>query len=299
MVSETEVLTPEAEVRTPTVTRSEKLPIIESSEQSNPDNLAGFAYRGHEYTKADTRFSPEGEDVLICLDPGCPIILGDREFLRQHVPDFEKLINRTPHPIPVRGLGNKITESSEYLITDVYFKGLIGEKESLAKLSMEIHVTEDLRTNMLVGTDVLNPKRMMLDFEAQTVTISNCQKLKFPIRSISKPHSKIKRTAKAKQTTTLTPQSITEVPISYAGTVLPEDRDFLFEPELPARFQLGSNEGVFAHLVDTSLSFVHINNTTSQPVILPKHTRLGSVVEFGEQGGYLVTPESAPLAACG
>lgn len=276
--------------------------IIESTTRAPPGHGLGTSFRGYQHTKADARFLPEAKDHEICLDPGCPITLGDRKLLASEIPDFEKRIQKQASPIPVRGYGNKITNATEYIIIDLYFPGTLESDGSpaVAKVPMEVHLTEDLKANMLIGTDVLTPYNFLLDCDSQSqsATIASCQNLKISARSVVRPHSQTKRTVKAKSTITLPPNSVTNVPISYAGA-LPEDRDFLFEPELPASYNLGLDGGICAHVVDSNMTFVQAKNSTEASVVLRRNARLGTVVEYAADGCYQTSYKSAGLAACG
>lgn len=273
--------------------------IIESIVSAAPERSSGTAFRGFQHTKADARFTRDSTtNTEVCLDPGCPITLGDRALLRASVPNFEQRIRTQPSPIPVRGYGNKITNATEYIVMDCYFPGTLDKDGAacIAKVPMEVHLTDDLKANMLIGTDVLTPHKFSLDCAAQIAIIGSCQNIKIAARSVAKPYSQVRRVVKAKSAITLEPNSITNVPVSYHGT-LPDDRDFLFEPELP--INLGYQGGVFAHVVDTAMTFVQAKNATSAPVVLPRHVRLGTVVEYEANGCYQVSYKSASLAACG
>ena len=288
---------------TPEVNSTEADPrIIESATRASPRQGLGTAFRGYQHTKADVRFSPTAENHEVCLDPGCPITLGDRALLAREVPEFEKQIQKQASPIPVRGYGNKITNATEYIVIDLYFPGTLGPDDSpaLAKISVEVHLTEDLKANMLIGTDVLTPHQVLLDCstDSQSATIASCQNLRISARTVVKSFSQIQRVVKSKSTITLPPKSVMNVPVSYAST-LPDDRDFLFEPQLPASYDLGLDGGIFAHVVDSTMTFVQARNSTEAPVVLPRRTRLGTVVEYSADGCYQVSYKSSGLAACG
>lgn len=291
-----------SEVPVTTHSVTEELPrVVESATQTSPRQGLGTAFRGYQHTKADARFSPDSKDYEVCLDPGCPITLGDRALLATEIHDFEKRVQKQA-PIPVRGYGNKITHATEYIVIDLYFPGTLGNDRSpaLAKIPLEVHLTENLRANMLIGTDVLTPHQVLLDCSSgsQSATIVSCENIKISARTVVSPFSQVKRTVRTKSAITLPPKSVLNVSISYAST-LPEDRDFLFEPELPASYNLGTDGGVFAHVVDSSMTFVQARNSTEAPVTLPRRTRVGTVVEYSADGCYQTSYKSAGLAACG
>ena len=279
------------------VTEGKQPPIIESSTPALSKQSLGTTFRGFQHTKADARFAPDSQNHEVCLDPGCPITLGDRALLRT-IPDFEQRVQKQASPVPVRGYGNKITYATEYIVIDLYFPGILKDHPALAKVQMEVHLTNDLKANMLIGTDVLTPHKFLLDCASQSAIIGGCQDVKISARSVAKPHSQIKRRVKSKSALTLPPNSVTNVPICYQG-MLPDDRDFLFEPELPGTYNLGRNGGIFAHVVDASMTFIQARNATEAPIILPRHTRLGTVVEYAADGCYQVSYKSTNLAACG
>ena len=62
-----------------------------------------------------------------------------------------------PSAIPVRGLGNKITKANKYAWIKLFFNGEIAGQQSTGSITIEVHLVDDLRANMLIGTDVLTP----------------------------------------------------------------------------------------------------------------------------------------------
>ena len=281
-------------------TTNNKQKIVESTALPTPGQGTGTSFRGFQHTKTDVHFTPEhiGDSTEVCLDPGCPITLGDRTLLRTALPDFDKRVRKQSSPVPVRGYGNKITNATEYVSMDLYFPAVLKEGTScLAKVPIEVHLTDDLKANMLIGTDVLTPHKFSLDCASQTATIGSCQDAKIQARSVVKPHTQIKRVVTNKTLVTLAPGEIANVPVSYHGS-LPVDRDFLFEPEL-TEANLGHEGGIYAHVVDATISYVQAKNATSESVTLPKHARLGTIVEYAVDGCYQVSYKWTDLATCG
>lgn len=292
---------PEVHLTAETAVVNEQPVIVESTTSISPTQGTGTSFRGFQHTKTDARFAPNAKDSDVCLDPGSPITLGDQSLLRRCVPDFEKRVQQRASPVPVRGYGNKITNATEFIVIDLYFPGVLGTNEftpALAKVRMEVHLTNDLKANMLIGTDVLTPHKFLIDCASQSATIGACKNVKIAARSIVCPHAQLKRTVKSKDALTLPPNSVTSIPISYDGT-LPADRDYLFEPELPETYNLGHTGGIFSHVVDSFMTFVQAKNATEATIVLPRHTRLGTVVDFAADGCYQVSYKSASLATCG
>jgi hypothetical protein len=266
---------------------------IASPVQSHP---VGYLFRSSEYTTANVMLYPNGPKLNVCFDFGCPITLGDREFLQQHIPDFSSRVKCMSSHIPVRGFGNKVSTASEFLSLDVFMEGIDELGPATAKITMEVHIVDHLKANVLVGTGVLNAHGISLDLGTQEAVIAKCNRIRIPICCVAKPHSQSRRVIKAHHAVTIAPNSIMDIPVVYHGNI-PEDRDFLFEPQ--SCHKLGHDGGVYAHVVDSGMSYVKVKNSTPRPVKLPKHARLGTIVEYNGHGCYMVSPEAESLATCG
>ena len=270
--------------------------IVESTVSQTQDHPVGYLFRSSEYTTTNVAMYPNGPKLSICFDSGCPITLGDREFLQQHVPDFKSKVKYMSSHVPVRGFGNKVSTASEFINLDIFMDGTDELGPATAKVTMEVHVVDHLKANILVGTNVLNTHGISLDLGTQEAVIGKCNRIKIPICCVAKPHSQLRRVVKTHHTITIAPNSIMDIPVVYHGT-LPEDRDLLFEPQ--SCHKLGHEGGVYAHVVDSGISFVRVKNSTPRPVKLSKHARLGTIVDYNQHGCYMVSPEAESLATCG
>ena len=259
----------------------------------------GYGFRAWKYATIKVSWSSgESSDTNqnelsdVCLDSGCGVTLIDRAYLLKVLPKAS--ISKMPISIPVRGIGNKILRTDEYTLIKMAINGLIDDKAAQAIITIEAHIVDDLKANALIGSDTLKPQGMCLDFEKETVTIGTCKGLTAPIDIHARQSPHAKRTIKSKSAIMVPPRTTIQVPVAYRGDI-PGDRDFLFEPECSQDF--GADGGVFAHIVDSSLSFVQVYNASNVPVRLPRKARLGSLVEFEQDGAYMVSSDQAHLAA--
>ena len=94
---------------------------------------------------------------------------------------------------------------------------------------IEIYITDNLKANILIGTGVLKVYRILLDLGTQSATITRCNSIKIPIYCVAKLYSQLRRVIKIYYIYTITPNSIIDIPIVYYR-IIPNDRDFLFEP---------------------------------------------------------------------
>ena len=75
--------------------------------------------------------------------------------------------------IPIRGIGIQIHYSNEFVVVIFYKKSFNAIKTIIRKL----HVVDDLKTKMLLNTDIMSPKKINFDFGSQQMTIGNCKNL--------------------------------------------------------------------------------------------------------------------------
>lgn len=263
---------------------------------------AGYAFRNWHYATAKLRLAAQTatksatEEQEACFDSGCPVTLADRAFMKSQLGDNMK-IQQLASPLSVRGVGGKLVKISDFIVTQLYIDGVDTAKQpATVCITAEVHLVDDLKANMLIGVDVLAPQRMSLNFERYTLTIGSCGGIKAVINPVNRVKPHVKRTIRTQKTFTVQPGELAHVPVTFRGD-LPDDRDFLFEPQCAEH--LGHDGGVFVHIVDASLSFVQVHNTTDSQVILPRRARLDSMVEYNQQGCYMASPDLAPKAACG
>lgn len=271
--------------------------VIESSSRASA-TPPGYAFRGFHYAKTVLKPSPDSEESMdSCVDCGAGITLMDRSQHQKFFPNTK--ISKMSSPIHVRGLGSAMHDTDEYITVSVYAEGkLLGPESSpaVAKMTVEAHLVDNLKANMLLGNDVLVPQKIKVDPANGEMIIGACQNLAVKIDVVAKDSSRVRRTVRSKGTVTIPALSVASVPVTYRGS-LPDDRDLLFEPQ--CKQDLGYDGGVYAHVVDSSLSFVQLRNSSARPVQITRRTRIGTVTEFNEEGCFLATPEAAPLATGG
>ena len=139
-------------------------------------------------------------------------------------------IKKITSPIPVRGVSNKIVQTDEYIIITIYIIGTISDVTRTAFLTMKVHLVNNLKVNILIGTDIMIPQGMIINLEERTCRFEKYQDLIVPIDVVTRTQPHSKRTIRATSFMTIAPDATTEVPVAYKG-VISDDRDFLFEPD--------------------------------------------------------------------
>lgn len=91
----------------------------------------------------------------------------------------------------------------------------------MARIQRDFHVVKDLKAQMLLGMDIIGPKKIDTNILDWSATISSCQDLKIPLSIIPRSGDKIKRIVRTKEKTIIEPRSMAYVKVKLAA--LPRD----------------------------------------------------------------------------
>ena len=98
------------------------------------------------------------------------------------------------------------------------------------KFEIEIHLINDLKTNLFIDNDLFIAQRVKIDLITQSVQMNNCQNLVVLIDTITKKNFDLKRTIRANQIVSVSTNFIVMIFINYHDN-LSNDKDFLFESQ--------------------------------------------------------------------
>jgi hypothetical protein len=130
-------------------------------------NPPGYTFRGWSYTMATVRIGSttgpchDAQTLYtICLDTGCSMTAIDRAFANTvNVAQWLTL----PQSIPICGIGSAVLQSAEVVRLYIKFSARLANNPINASLLIEAHVIDNLRANMLLGTDMMTAHRIMMD----------------------------------------------------------------------------------------------------------------------------------------
>ena len=254
------------------------------STASIKDLGTGFGFRNYHFLTLFIALTALGVAVSVCIDTGCSVTLIDRTFLLEQAPDIH--IRTMASPISVRGIGSNHHSTNQYVLLEMYLPGKRNGKDVRAKITREAHLVDGLKAKMLLGTDIIGPEKIDIIASKNQAFIGSCATM---VDIDLKPRSRgvTMKPVVAEKTTTLPPRSQMVLPVHHAS--LPDDRDLLFEPTT-------ATISLYAHLVDGSFHSVMARNDSDEPVVVPKHLRLGTVSEIDYDNCYQISPMEADLA---
>ncbi|PYH44797.1 retropepsin-like aspartic protease, partial [Aspergillus saccharolyticus JOP 1030-1] len=120
----------------------------------------------------------------VCLDTGCSATIINTDLARS----LGTEIHHTEAPLNVSGIGSR-HQATEYTMFKVYIPRQLHEDRlvqsyghpSYAAVTIKAYLVENLRPNLLIGTDTIGREGIILDYKRQTTSIRGCQNFVFPI----------------------------------------------------------------------------------------------------------------------
>ena len=272
---------------------------------------AGYAFRSWHYATDKTRIVAKNDDVTItkkdaaavvekkkeknvCYNSDCSCTLKNRLFIKKQLGENMK-IQQLAFPLSMKEVDGKLVKISDFVMIQLFITGtnVVGNSATTT-VTVEIHLIDDLKANIFVDVDVLKSQKMILDFEYNTLAIDSCS-VTTTINLVSRDKSHTKRIIRSQKAFIVLSGELAKVSVTFHGD-LSNDKNFLFE--FQCSVYLSQNEDVYAHIVNSDLSFIQIHNITTTPVTLSKRARLKSVVKYNQQKCYQTTVNEAFKAVC-
>lgn len=199
--------------------------------------------------------------------------------------------------ILIKDVNNKLINTNEFAIVSIHLNELANEKLAIAVLIIEVHLVNQLNVKMLVETNVISSKRIILNLHHQWMIIKSCQDLMININSKVHLHSNTRRIIQAQKLINLSSELTTSVFVFFNERSLSDDWDFLFESQYSQN--LRHDDNIFAHIVNVKLFFIQIQNATKSLITLSRKIKLDFVIKYNiTQECYMILSSDANLTAC-
>ena len=224
-------------------------------------------FRNWIYARIHVIFSSTIEVESICLDIDVDITLCDRQFFKKQVSNV--LIRIMTISISVRDLDVDKHMTVEYVILSMYFSDQKNDNSIRVKITKEIHLIDNLKTNMLFGNNVIESEKIDVNIFKKTIYIESCEvTASLEIRTFKVA---VQISIHARKITVIFFRF--ELVFSMHYTIVSFDRDYLFE----------SNElklSLYVHLIDFNTKQIIVRNESNQFVHIFRNYRVDHIIEI-------------------
>lgn len=254
----------------PTAYSTDAVEVVESTRlhDANDPDPRMTSIRTWRCTTASVGINDTSSFHEVCLDTGCSSTIIDEAFARK----LGLTVSSVDPPITVRGIGKAKYTTTEIATFNLYFPAAEGyDGPSFAKIAVRAHLVPSVKAQLLVGTDVLVPEGIVLNFNNRCAVIESCKGFSFPLTCEARNARVTQAPVYAAQRVVVPSHSVGRIPIR-TKKALPTEKDYMFRPTdatVPVY--------VSTHLVDDDFSFVEVRNDQPRPVTIARHARLGTV----------------------
>jgi hypothetical protein len=169
----------------------------------------------------------------------------------------------------LRGIGSDLHYINEYMIMSFYIYRKAREFFYLIEIIAEIHVVNIFKLKILIAIDIVNIKKIFINFRIRTLIIDIIPEFSANIRTIHKNTKIIKIIVNFRKKEIIPLNTIKEIPIRIKKK-LNNNRNFLFLSEYP---------NAIYYIVNSNFSFIQIRNDGEDPIRVSRR-RLGFIKEY-------------------
>jgi hypothetical protein len=155
----------------------------------------------------------------------------------------------------------------------------------LTEIIAEVHVVNTFKSKILIAINIVNTKKIFINFRTRTLAINIIPEFNTNIRTIRKNIKIIKTVVNSRKEKIIPPNTIKKIPIRIKKK-LNNNRDFLFLPKYP---------NAIYHIINSNFSFIQIRNDGENLIRVLKK-RLEFIKKFIKIKYYHVDPESHNFA---
>ncbi len=204
-------------------------------------DIKGYEFKDWRYAIALTRLTSEEKNKLICLNTECIMSLVNKEFLMKQA--LKTIIKWMPSSIQIKGIETETHQCEKYTNLAIY---LSGDKIRTIVIEWEVHIVKDLKMKMLVGLDILGPKKIFIMMNNTEAVIRSCNNIRVSLTVHFWSANQVKKTILSEKTISISLRSYATVNVVKIS--LSKDQDLLFKLKCQQK-----DSSVYAHIVDHTL----------------------------------------------
>ena len=126
-----------------------------------------YVFRKSHYVTALIKKTRDEEIVNCCLNIDCFLTIENRVYVKRIF--FSTSVRQLIASLSIRNIDNNIHSFNEYVVVDLFMNDHVINAEkrisTTNRFSIEIHIVDELKINLLVDNDVFNVQKMSLNLK--------------------------------------------------------------------------------------------------------------------------------------
>lgn len=194
----------------------------------------------------------------------------------------------------MRDVSNVVASSSKYVDLKISLSKRIEERAIVAKIQRQVHIVDDLKTNMLIDSNIMGFEDMKVNYQNFIMIVDSCNDIRIFMNVIIA--EKIQRMIRVLSIIVVSTYFIMMIFTrlrSKSKTKLSSDKDFMFTSYHQTSMRFDIDGDILNHMIDVNMCAMQVNNIFDDFVIITRNCRLSIVHEYEKKDCYAVTLEDA------
>ena len=176
----------------------------------------------------------------------------------------------------------------EYVILKFIFQNVFNEKFVIGKFRRQIYIIDDLKTNIFIDLNILNLKKMLINYNKKILVFNCCCNMKI-FMQMKSFREKINKIIRVYDVIIMFAHFNALIFIKLRNKALFENKNFMFISSKTNRFDF-DNE-VLSHIINVYFCVVQINNITNRVMIIVKNIHLNIIQKFEKEKCYAMSSD--------
>ena len=263
-------------------TRSE-MRIIRSEIDPNKNIETKYDFRNWHYATTMINLHKNEKPDPECLNTEADVTLADTKYFQDKSKDIS--IRTMIAFITVRDLETNKHSIDKYAICSMYFADTDNDDNAiLTEIIRKIHLVNNLKANLLIENDILNPELIDIFTFTNSAFIKSC-KIKISITIRAKSILQI-RLIYALEISIPTRSKI----VISIHKITVSERDYMFESKEV------TNLSMYAHIIDDNIISILIRNENDTAIHISRNFRLKNLIELDYSNVLQVSAKHSNLA---
>ena len=196
--------------------------------------------------------------------------------------------------VKIQDIEDKKHLSFKYITFNLYIEEHdVVNQSAIAHIQQKTHIVNNLRVKILIDSDVISSKNMIINMLTKKLFIESCEIIFLLICTSFKTH--VNRTVKAQYVVIISAYSVIAISFKINDTKLSHKRDYSFRLNATYVVNLKHEEEIMTHILNVNIIIVHVRNATDKSITLFKHTKLKHIIDFDEKDCYYIDLTDAHL----
>lgn len=166
---------------------------------------------------------------------------------------------------------------------NLFFSERIKNGLVIAYIIVEVYVVDNLKINILMKTNVIKSKDMIINFDKKIIIISICDNVEVPMM-IWKRKTPVNCAIRTITHIVVSVEDIMVISIKLKSLALSKDRNFSFCLKKSNQFDLKGE--FFTHVTDSNLITMQVWNTLTKSYTVSKNFKIGHLRNYDKKNAF-------------